>query len=251
MDEVGDDEVYDGEPDADYEEQQDFDYDCDYVEDEVRSDAPVHGGAGAGVISGSSAPAARTVGLSARCIPEAQVPGMLTDMARGVAEVACCNEDEAILLLACFKWHPRRVQDALFSGDGDALRAKLGLAPLGAAADVGLPPLPAGASPSDTFFDESTMEDSTYAEADACARGHWFSSTTWLGHLQTAAKEPLTALTRTRCPAYPECNELVRPRLFRRFVPELMPRLELFRSRVFAEECSAPVFRRCPAPDCT
>lgn len=207
---------------------------------------------GAGAASSGPAPSSLTCGKGARCISEEQVASTLAEMARGIAEVACCSVDEAILLIAAYKWHPRRVQDALFSGDADAARSKIGVSALGPAGDGISPPAPpAGTALTDTFFDECSLDDCAYADGDACPRGHWFSSKTWLGHLHAAASDALTALTQTRCPSAPECNELIRPRLFRRFVPELMPRLEAFRLRSFAEACPSPVFRRCPAPDCT
>lgn len=175
----------------------------------------------------------------------------ISSLARHVCEIAACSEDEAILLLASFKWDPRRVEEALFSGDGEALRAKIGIAALGAGADAcGQPSLPDGAALTDTFLDDAALEDVSYAEADACPRGHWFSNKTWQGCVTTAMSVPATALTQTRCPAFPGCNELVRPRMFKKFLAsDLYARYREFIGRSFAD--SGSNVRHCPHPGCT
>lgn len=231
-----------GGEDADYDDgaydEDDFFYDGD--DGVMTGSAPDGADRGAGSIMG-----ARSIGID-------DIDALLRELARSIGMITATSEDEAILLLASFKWHPRRVEEALFGDDATATRSKIGISALGRAGDGGVPPaLPDGATPADTFFDEFMVEDAIYAEADACVRGHWFSAAMWQGHLRAAANEPKTALTQTRCPAYPDCNELVRPRLFRRFVPELMPRLEHFRARSFAEgTVCPPFFRACPAPSC-
>lgn len=187
-----------------------------------------------------------------RCYSVDEVGSVLKTLAQRLGMLEACSEDEAVLLLAAFKWQLRRAEEALFGDEASTVRARLGITALGRAGDGGAPPaLPDAASPSDAFFDDCAIEEVAYADADACARGHWFGRNTWIRLLTEAARDPKTALTQTRCPNVGVCNELIRPRLFRRFVPELMPRLEAFRARAFAEgSATAPFFRRCPEPAC-
>ncbi len=78
-------------------------------------------------------------------------------------------------------------------------------------------------------------------------------ATSWREHLAAAATAaPGSALLTTRCPAQPDCNEVVRPRTFRKFcTPELYARLCDFAGREWAQRSPDPRVRFCPAPNCT
>lgn len=223
---------------------------------ETAETSPASSGAGAsaGLATAAAAlsePASSTRGGYITCSTD-DLHKRISSLARHVCEIAFCTEDEALLLLASFKWDPRRVEEALFSGDADALRAKLGIAALGAGPEADArPPLPAGAALTDTFMDDASLEDVTYAEADACARGHWFSNATWRRCVETAMEQfAVRALTLTVCPSHPDCNEIVRPRLFRKFLsPAQYARYREFIGCAFAD-CGSNV-RLCPHPGCT
>ena len=62
-------------------------------------------------------------------------------------------------------------------------------------------------------------------------------------------QNPIMA-SQTRCPATAEgCREIVRPRLFKKFVPQQFSRYLEFIGRTYTEHASGVA--QCPAPDCT
>jgi len=157
------------------------------------------------------------------------------------SELLALSEDETLLLLKHFSWDRRKLEERWFD-DPDALRARCGVS-----ASLDPPPLPHGALPGSSFFCTVTMEDTTYADADACACGHWFSGTAWCGHLSSAVLSYELALAAT-CPEA-GCRELCRPRMMKRHLdgPQLARYWEWV-SRSFAESSRAA--RWCPAPGC-
>jgi hypothetical protein len=221
-------------------------YGSTYDGDEGDLEPSFGGSAAAAAAASVSLSGPRAVPTTAKLLDEAVRAGA------PVREVCACGQEEALVLMAAFGWDPRRVEDQIFA---DGARERAGIAAVGT--DGEEPPLPDGASPADTFTDPTTLEDVAYADADACARGHWFSATAWREHLQAAADAaPGAALLTTRCPLYcpaqPECNEVVRPRLFRKFCsPELYARLCDFAGREWAQRSPDPRVRPCPAPGCT
>jgi len=101
--------------------------------------------------------------------------------------------DEALVLLHQLKWRMDRIDEA-WTEDADRVRAKVGMA---AGGDP--PLLPPGVKPTDIFFDEVSLAEFAYADADACACGHWAPKVEWRAAVQVAIANPTTAFgTRVR-----------------------------------------------------
>lgn len=169
-----------------------------------------------------------------------------------VQRLCVCSEDEAILLLAAAGWQSRGVEETLYSGaDAEIARARIGVAALGAASQDALPSLPPGVRLEDTYLDEVSLEEHGYADSDACARGHWFPKSTWQALLSAAAEgDARTALTHTRCPAAPTCNERIRGRMFRAYLPPAMlARLQHLTGIAMLEK-RPDLGRLCPTAGC-
>jgi ariadne-1 len=196
----------------------------------------------ADAMTGSGAGATDGVGSSALVtVTTRELEAQLAGLLQRVKELLSCSDDEALLLLHVFSWDVRKLEERIWE---DGLRERLGVS---AAPDPR--PLPDGCGPTDTFFDATLMEDVAYADADACACGHFFSRDTWSGHLAEALANPAAALG-WLCPASQEgCRECVRPRLFRKFLsPPQMARFHEFVLRALASK--SPNMRWCPAPGC-
>lgn len=166
--------------------------------------------------------------------------------------LCACNEDEALLLLGAAGWDPRIVQEVLFGSlDSEAARNAIGIAALGSGSQDAGPSLPEGVKLDDTYMDEVSLEDHRYADSDACARGHWFPKSTWRALLSAAAEGDVrTALTHTRCPAAPACNERVRGRMFRSYLPAgVLARLQHFTGIAMLEK-RPDLGRLCPTAGC-
>lgn len=201
------------------------------------------GGSGSGGFFGGTSIGSRQSARSWYSQTEAQVlTTRAAPLVARVRETLFCGEDEALMLLLACGWDSRALAERVFeSGE----RAKWGVS---AAPDPAPRPPGAGA----TIFCEVTMEDVPYDDADAGACGHWFSAAAWRGHLAAAMDNPVGALS-TRCPAAggaDGCTELVRPRLFRKYLPPpLFARYATFLARSYVK--AARDLRVCPAPGCT
>ena len=130
-----------------------------------------------------------------------------------VRELLSVSADEAQLLLVHCGWDAERLQARYFADDGVALRREAGVG-----AGPCPPPLPAGASAASTFEDVTTLEDVAYADADACACGHWFGRDSWGRHLEAALAESWATVLETTC-IRKGCPQVVPPRFFRAYLP--------------------------------
>ena len=126
-------------------------------------------------------------------IPPEDLPGEVEARMVHLTNRYGMTPDEALVLLHQMKWRVERINEA-WTEDADRVRAMVGMA---AGGDP--PPLPPGVKPTDTFFDEVSLEDFAYADADACACGHWAPKEVWRTALQVAISNPTTAFgTRVR-----------------------------------------------------
>jgi hypothetical protein len=197
-----------------------------------------------GVCSAASGPTDEKRGKPQSSYVAITVDDLLTRVSAlvgDVKEVVCCSEDEALLLLYAFRFDKRRLEESIWD---EGLRDKLGIS---TAPDP--PPLPAGCGPADTFTCAVGMEETSYAQADACACGHWFSDAALRGHCE-AAMDAASAALSLRCPASAEgCRECVRPRLFRKYLSlEGFAKYQGFIGRSLADTASNA--RYCPLPRC-
>ena len=114
------------------------------------------------------------------------------------------------------------------------------------------PPPPPGAGA--TFEDATSLEEVRFADADACACGHFFSKQSWRCHVDLAVDPRAAGVSwrtvgGTRCMA-DGCRQRVPPRLFRAHLSPAL--LEHFTRSIVKSfvDCGRSNTRWCPAPDC-
>jgi len=127
------------------------------------------------------------VGGKVVSIPAADLHGEVEARMAYLTNRYCMTPDEALVLLLQTKWRVERINEA-WAGDEGRVRAKVGMA---AGGDP--PPLPAGVKATDIHFDEVSLEEFAYADADACACGHWAPKEVWRTRLQAAMENPTAA----------------------------------------------------------
>lgn len=151
--------------------------------------------------------------------------------------------DEAIVLLMVYSWREDRLQEAWVEDPGRVRRRA------GVTAGPDPPALPVEAATTPAFEDPVSFDTCAWADTDALPCGHRASKAVWHDAVAAAIRDPNAALLARCIAAGDGCVEVIRPRMFRSYLPPTdAAKYDAALLRSFA--ATNPHIRFCPGAGC-